>query len=120
MSYVARIAKAEGKPCSVCGEMAGEHMNALLLMGMGYDGLSVAPNFISEVKYAIRRTPRQSSEEIFREVAAERSGDGVRRVLKDASERLMEITAAESIRKESTPGQEPGGEPGQIEEGGAL
>ncbi len=120
LSYVARIAKAEGKPCSVCGEMAGEHMNALLLMGMGYDGLSVAPNFISEVKYAIRRTPRQSSEEIFREVAAERSGDGVRRVLKDASERLMEITAAESIRKESTPGQEPGGEPGQTEEGGAL
>jgi phosphoenolpyruvate-protein phosphotransferase len=119
LSYVARIAKAEGKPCSVCGEMAGEHMNALLLMGMGYDGLSVAPNFISEVKYAIRRTPRQSSEELFREVAAERSGDGVRQVLQDASERLMQITAAESIRKESTPGQKPGDEPGQAEEGGA-
>ena len=119
LSYVARIAKAEGKQCSVCGEMAGEHMNALLLMGMGYDGLSVAPNFISEVKYAIRRTPRQSSEEIFREVAAERSGDGVRRVLQDASERLMQITAAESIQKGPTPGQKPG-EEGQTKEGGAL
>lgn len=120
LSYVARIAKAEGKPCSVCGEMAGEHMNALLLMGMGYDGLSVAPNFINEVKYAIRRTPRQSSEEIFREVAAERSGGGVRRVLQDASERLMQITAAEAIQRESTPGESSGEESGQKEEGGAL
>jgi len=120
LSYVARIAKAEGKPCSVCGEMAGEHMNALLLMGMGYDGLSVAPNFINEVKYAIRRTPRQSSEEIFREVAAERSGGGVRRVLQDASERLMQITAAEAVQRESTPGESSGEESGQKEEGGAL
>ena len=119
LSYVARIAKAEGKPCSVCGEMAGEHMNALLLMGMGYDGLSVAPNFIREVKYAIRRTPKQSAEEIFREVAMERSGDGVRRVLEEASEQLMQITAAESVQKEPTPGQTPGEGTGQIDEGGA-
>lgn len=105
LSYVARIAKAEGKPRSVCGEMAGDHMNALLLLGMGFDGLSVAPNFINEVKYAIRRTPTQTSEEIFREVAMERSGAGVRRVLKEASERLMQVTAAERIQSESSPGQ---------------
>ena len=121
LSYVARIARAEGKPCSVCGEMAGEHMNALLLVGMGYDGLSVAPNFIDEVKYAIRRTSTQTSEEIFREASMESSGDGVRRVLKEASGQLMEITAAEHIEKEPFPGQLPGDGNGQNEEeeGGA-
>ena len=87
---------------------------------MGYDGLSVAPNFIREVKYAIRRTPKQSAEEIFREVAMERSGDGVRRVLQQASERLMQITAAESIGEDPTPGQTPGEGSRQIDEEGAL
>ena len=118
LSYIARIAKAEGKPCSVCGEMAGDHMNALLLMGMGFDGLSVAPNFVSEVKYAIRRTEMRTAEELFRSAALERSGDGVRRVLQDASERLMQVTAAESVKGELTPEQSLGEETGQ-EEGGA-
>ena len=118
LSYIARIAKAEGKPCSVCGEMAGDHMNALLLMGMGFDGLSVAPNFVSEVKYAIRRTEMRTAEELFRAAALERSGDGVRRVLQDASERLMQVTAAESVKGELTPEQTLGEETGQ-EEGGA-
>ncbi|MCH2107063.1 MAG: phosphoenolpyruvate--protein phosphotransferase, partial [Planctomycetes bacterium] len=119
LSYVARVAKAEGKPCSVCGEMAGEHLNALLLMGMGFDGLSVAPHFVSEVKYAIRRTPLRSAEELFREVALERSGDGVRRVLQDAGERLMQVTAAESVQGELAPERELGDRAGQEEEGGA-
>jgi len=119
LSYVARVAKAEGKPCSVCGEMAGEHLNALLLMGMGFDGLSVAPNFVSEVKYAIRRTPLRAAEELFREVALERSGDGVRRVLQDAGERLMQVTAAESVQGELSSEHELGDGAGQ-EEGGAL
>ncbi|MCH2102899.1 MAG: phosphoenolpyruvate--protein phosphotransferase [Planctomycetes bacterium] len=118
LSYIARIAKAEGKPCSVCGEMAGDHMNALLLMGMGFDGLSVAPNFVSEVKYAIRRTEMRTAEELFRAAALERSRDGVRRVLQDASERLMQVTAAESVKGELTPEQSLGEETGQ-EEGGA-
>ena len=100
--------------------MAGEHMNALLLIGMGYDGLSVAPNFISEVKYAIRRTPMATAEELLREVALERSGDGVRRVLENASGRLMEITAAERIQSEAPSGRIPEGGNGRDHEGGAL
>lgn len=120
LSQVARVARAAGKPCSVCGEMAGEHMNALLLIGMGYDGLSVAPNFISEVKYAIRRTPMATAEELLREVALERSGDGVRRVLENASGRLMEITAAERIQSEAPSGRIPEGGNGRDHEGGAL
>ena len=121
LRQVAQIANAAGKPCSVCGEMAGDHMNALLLMGMGYDALSVAPNFISEVKYAVRRTTTQAAREIFREVALERSGAGVRQVLQDAGARLMEVTAAELIKERPSLGGSSGDQLGQgEEERGAL
>ena len=121
LRQVAQIANEAGKPCSVCGEMAGDHMNALLLMGMGYDALSVAPNFISEVKYAVRRTTTQAAGEIFRDVARERSGEGVRQVLQEAGTRLMEITAAELIQERPSLGDSPGEQLGKDNEGsGAL
>jgi phosphoenolpyruvate-protein phosphotransferase len=121
LRQVAQIANEAGKSCSVCGEMAGEHMNALLLMGMGYDGFSVAPNFISEVKYAVRRTTTQAAEEIFREVALERSGEGVRQVLQEAGARLMEITTAELIQERPSLGDSSGEQIGRKKEGpGAL
>ncbi|MDE0891311.1 MAG: phosphoenolpyruvate--protein phosphotransferase [Planctomycetota bacterium] len=120
LSQVAKVAKAAGKSCSVCGEMAGDHMNALLLMGMGYDALSVAPNFISEVKYAVRRTTTQAAEEIFREVALERSGAGVRQALQEAAARLMEVTTAELIQERPPLGSSSGDQKRQEKEGGAL
>ena len=41
MNHVARAAHAEGKLAGVCGELAGDPLGALLLMGMGYDSLSM-------------------------------------------------------------------------------
>ena len=95
-------------------------MNALRLMGMGYDALSVAPNFISEVKYAVRRTTTQAAEEIFREVALERSGAGVRQALQEAAARLMEVTTAELIQERPPLGSSSGDQKKQEKEGGAL
>jgi phosphotransferase system enzyme I (PtsP) len=44
----------QGKPVSVCGEMAGDPAGALLLMGMGVDTLSMSPALLAQVKLAIR------------------------------------------------------------------
>lgn len=53
-----QVAAAEaGIPASVCGEMASDPLAAVLLIGLGYDRLSVAPPAIPLVKWVIRHLP---------------------------------------------------------------
>jgi phosphotransferase system enzyme I (PtsI) len=88
LDRIARCARAARKPSSVCGEMAGDYATALMLLGMGYDSVSVAPNLLNEIKYAVRRTPASEAAEIARAALAESSSEGVRRVLQEVRERL--------------------------------
>ncbi len=46
--------KNANKPATVCGEMANDPACALLLLGMGFDGLSISAAAIPRVKWAIR------------------------------------------------------------------
>jgi len=55
LKLVAEAARAAGKPASVCGEMASEPLSAFLLIGLGYDTLSVAPPALPLVKWLIRQ-----------------------------------------------------------------
>ena len=48
---------AAGLPVSVCGEMASEPLDALLLIGLGYRCLSVAPPALPLVKWLLRAVP---------------------------------------------------------------
>ena len=50
----ARARASRSKPCSVCGDVADDPATALMLLGMGFDAVSVAPNFCPEIKYAVR------------------------------------------------------------------
>lgn len=47
-------AEAHGRPLSVCGEMAGQPLEAVLLVGLGVRSLSMAPSAIPRVKEALR------------------------------------------------------------------
>jgi phosphotransferase system enzyme I (PtsI) len=47
-------AQAQGRPLSVCGEMAGQPVEAVLLVGLGFRSLSMAPFAIPRVKEALR------------------------------------------------------------------
>jgi phosphotransferase system enzyme I (PtsI) len=51
---IAEAAAAFGRPLSVCGEMAGQPLEAVLLAGLGFRSLSMAPSAIPRVKEAIR------------------------------------------------------------------
>lgn len=88
LQQVARVANEAGKPCSVCGEMAGDYATALLLMGLGYTTLSVAPNFLHEVKYAVRRTPLSEAQALATEACRQETSEGVRALLVAMRERL--------------------------------
>jgi phosphotransferase system enzyme I (PtsI) len=51
---IADAAQAQARPLSVCGEMAGQPVEAVLLVGLGYRSLSMAPASIPRVKEALR------------------------------------------------------------------
>jgi len=88
LRHVARVAAAAGKPSSVCGEMAGDYATAVLLMGMGYASVSVAPNFLDEVKYAVRQTRFSEAQALAEDAARAETSAAVRSVLLELRERL--------------------------------
>jgi phosphotransferase system enzyme I (PtsP) len=81
LARVAQIAGAAGKPCSVCGDIAADPATAILLLGLGFDAVSVAPNFLPEMKYAIRRTAMPAARALATEALGETTIAGVRSVL---------------------------------------
>ena len=47
---IAAVGAARNKPVTLCGEMAGQPISAMALIGLGYRGLSMAPSAIGPVK----------------------------------------------------------------------
>jgi len=90
LADVARAARAAGKPCSLCGEVAGDLAMALLLFGMGYDSLSVAPNFLSSIRFAVRETPWESCRALAERATEARSAAVVRELLSEVRAKLHE------------------------------
>ncbi|MFI5394487.1 MAG: phosphoenolpyruvate--protein phosphotransferase [Candidatus Binatia bacterium] len=64
-----QAAKEAGKPTSICGEMAADPVCTLLLVGLGFDDLSMGPFFIPVIKRLIRamtfETARSLAEEVI-------------------------------------------------------
>lgn len=54
LQQIVQASGRAGKPVTVCGEMANDPGCALLLLGMGFDGLSISATAIPRVKWAIR------------------------------------------------------------------
>jgi len=88
LGHVAELARGARKPSSVCGEMAGDYATALMLMGMGFDSVSVVPQMLPEVKYAVRETVLGEAQGIARSVLEQHTSAGVGRVLAQARDRL--------------------------------
>ena len=70
LKMVVDAARAAGKPASVCGEMASEPLAVFLLLGLGYDTLSVAPPALPLVKWMVRQVRHEHARR-----AAERALD---------------------------------------------
>jgi phosphotransferase system enzyme I (PtsI) len=106
LSLVAQASRAAGKPCSVCGEMAGDYATALLLMGLGYDSVSVVPTLLPEVKLAVRETPHAEACDLAAEVLRQETSLGVGRVLAQARERLHRRHLAEASEEAALEGSD--------------
>lgn len=53
LAHIAQGAKAAGKPLSLCGEMASRTKLLPLLLGLGFDDLSVAPSAVMGLRAAL-------------------------------------------------------------------
>ena len=51
---VAEAGKAENKPVSICGELAGDPLAVVVLLALGYDGLSMNATSLPKVKKVLR------------------------------------------------------------------
>jgi phosphoenolpyruvate-protein phosphotransferase (PTS system enzyme I) len=75
LKLVARAARAAGKPASVCGEMASEPLFAFLLIGLGYETLSVAPPALPLIKWLIRQVTTERARAAADAALAARSAE---------------------------------------------
>ncbi|MGE8407639.1 MAG: phosphoenolpyruvate--protein phosphotransferase [Pseudomonas sp.] len=65
LQHVVTAAHAEGKPVSICGEMAGDPAAAVLLMAMGFDSLSMNATNLPKVKWMLRQVSLGKAKELL-------------------------------------------------------
>jgi phosphotransferase system enzyme I (PtsI) len=81
---VREAAAAAGIPVSICGEMASDPVSSVLLMGMGFVELSVAPPALPLLKLIVRSVPASVAEEAAARALEADSSDGVRAIMREA------------------------------------
>jgi len=79
-------ARPHGCEVSVCGEMAGDPLAAVLLLGMGVHSLSMGAGSLLRVKGVIRSMSRGRARELLQTALRCETGRDVRRLLTDALE----------------------------------
>ncbi|APX92472.1 phosphoenolpyruvate--protein phosphotransferase [Halomonas sp. 1513] len=67
LDRLAKESAALEVPVSLCGELAGDPAGALLLMGMGFDALSMNAPSLPRVRAAIRRVPLAAAQSLVSE-----------------------------------------------------
>jgi len=84
LQTVQQAAAARGVPVSICGEMASDPLSAVLLMGLGFVELSVAPPALPLLKLVVRSVPFAIAEEAARQALEADSSEQVRELLRAA------------------------------------
>jgi phosphotransferase system enzyme I (PtsP) len=68
LQQVVTQAHQEGKPASICGEMAGDPGAAVLLMAMGFDVLSMNASTLLKVKSVLRSLTMEVAQDLLEQV----------------------------------------------------
>ncbi len=92
LKLIAEAARAAGKPVSVCGEMASEPLSAFLLLGLGYETLSVAPPALPFIKWLIRQVSTAQARAAADAALAARSAELALDILRFALAEAVDLT----------------------------
>lgn len=95
LARVAQVAASASISASVCGEMASDPLSAVLLMGLGYDTLSVSSQDLALIKWVVRSVPmaaaREAAATSLAASTAQEVGEAIRAVVKQHIDmRLLE------------------------------
>ena len=95
LQQVAKAAAHCGKAASICGELAGDPLATIMLIGMGYGGLSMASSSILRVKWVLRSFSFQDCQMAVEAIMKLQSSHEVKAAL---SERLIDAGLGGLIR----------------------
>ncbi len=65
LQFAVQGAHAQGKPIGLCGEMASDPVSVVLLMGLGFDHLSMNAAILPRMKWVIRSIPHHRAQELI-------------------------------------------------------
>jgi phosphoenolpyruvate-protein phosphotransferase (PTS system enzyme I) len=91
LHQVLQVGRAAGIPVSVCGEMASEPLSAVLLLGLGYDQLSVSPPALPLVKWVIRTVPDAATTKAAESALAAASAGEVSEILRGVVGQYIDV-----------------------------
>lgn len=98
LEQTVRAAKKRRKWVGLCGEMAGNPLSIMLLVGLGLDELSTSPLMLPEVKSIVRATSYNSARKTLLKAMTMSTGSEVRRYLEGIfRKKYPEISASELI-----------------------
>jgi phosphotransferase system enzyme I (PtsI) len=83
--YLRRIidrGKKKGVWVGMCGEMAGDPLATILLLGLGLDEFSVVPNMLPEIKKIIRSVKYSEAQRVAKQVLMLKTEDEIKELLK--------------------------------------
>lgn len=83
MKMTVDAAHRNGITVAVCGEMGGDSMATLMLIGLGVDDLSMVPSFIPSIKKNIRSMSRERAEKIVEKALTFASASDVKQLIND-------------------------------------
>ncbi len=89
IDQVVRVAHKQGITVSVCGEMSGEPLYTMLLLGLGLRQLSVTPHNIPEIKKMIRSVTVEEAATVAREVMRLDTARDVNNYLRQQTRRIL-------------------------------
>ncbi len=72
-----------GKPCAVCGELAGNTLFTPFFVGVGITELSMEPGLIPEVKKVVRNISKKHAARLAMELLAMKNVNRIKNTLKD-------------------------------------
>lgn len=89
IARVVEAAASQGIEVNVCGEMSGDPLYTMLLLGMGLRQLSVTPQNIPEVKRVIRATTLEQARRVADEAMSLETARDVSNYLREQTRRTL-------------------------------
>lgn len=77
-----------GLPVSLCGEMASDPAAVLILIGMGFNQLSLSAHYLPKVKWLIRSVSRTQAKALYQEALTMSNEQDIRTMLNNELQRL--------------------------------